>query len=69
MNYIKRLEAENAEKAARIAALEKELSAFRWHIDGPKFQGTDADGGRKDWISTDDVRLWIERARVALRFG
>lgn len=68
-NYIKRLEAENAEKAERIAALEQELSNFRMHIDGPKFRGVEADGSRRDWIATADVARWIERCRLAVRFG
>lgn len=69
MNYIKRLQQENADQAGRIQALENELSQFRLHIDGPKFVGVEADGGRRDWISTADVTAWIERLRVSIRFG
>ncbi len=45
------------------------MSEFRLHIDGPKFQGVEADGGRKDWISTADVTNWIEDLRIRVRFG
>ena len=69
MNFIKQLQADNADKDARIAALETELSHFRAHIDSAKFQGVEEDGGRRDWIATGDVTAWIERLRVAVRFG
>jgi hypothetical protein len=60
MNYIKRLQADNAEKDGRIAAMEAELSAFRAHLALPKFNGVE-DGERKDWIATADVTAWIDR--------
>jgi hypothetical protein len=69
VNYIKRLEAENAEKANRLDAVAAELSEFRKHIDLPKFKGTDEDGDRKDWIATADVCDWIEKIRIAHHFG
>ena len=61
MNYIKKLEAENAAKTAEIARLEQELRDFDTHCNGPKFQGTDPDGSRRDWIATGDVHSRIER--------
>jgi hypothetical protein len=68
-NYIKKLEYEKAQLEGQIAALEEGLSAFRSHIDSPKFCGVEADGGRKDWIATADVTNWIEDLRIRVRFG
>ena len=68
-NYILRLQAEKADLELRIAALEEGLTEFRTHIDGPKFQGVEADGGRKDWISTTDVGNWIEDLRIRVQFA
>jgi hypothetical protein len=68
-NYIKKLEFQKDVLEKRIHELEMGLTAFRIHIDGPKFQGVDTDGGRKDWIATADVTNWIEDLRIRVRFG
>jgi hypothetical protein len=68
-NYIKKLEYEKEQLEGQIKALEEGLTEFRCHIDGQKFQGVEADGGRKDWISTRDVADWIENLRIRVRFG
>ena len=55
MNYIKRLEKENAELRERALALENALRDFDAMLDSAKFHGTDINGDRKDWIATGDV--------------
>jgi hypothetical protein len=55
VNYIKRLESENAALKAAFAATRDELGAFRAFLGTEKFTGVESDGSRKDWISTADV--------------
>lgn len=61
MNYIRTLQKELS--AARDALREKDdiVAEFRTHLAGPKFAGRDLDGGRKDWIATADVLVWLAR--------
>ena len=56
MNYIKRLETENAELRQRAESSEKEICDFLAFCLSSKFVGTDANGQRKDWISIADVQ-------------
>ncbi len=68
-NYIHRLQADLADRDAKLAAVEEELNCLRRSIDGPKYTGVDSDGGRKDWMATADIALWIERIRVSARWA
>lgn len=55
MNYIHSLQAANAELQSRLDSALSEIAEFKSHLALPKFQGTDSDGSRKDWIATQDV--------------
>ena len=55
MNYIKRLQGENKELAARLGQAEQELQEFRRFLCTSKFEGVDLDGSFKNWINTSDV--------------
>lgn len=61
MNYIHALQKELA--ATRDALREKDdiVTEFRTHLSGAKYVGWDPDGGRKDWIATADVLIWLAR--------
>ena len=59
MNHIDNLTYQMAQATAAREALEHELRALLGHLDSPKFQGTDPDGSRRDWIATADVRRRI----------
>lgn len=74
MNYIKQLQYDKEALQATIDCLKKEIEAFKAHLSGEKFQGTEpiarlcphcnrvtAKDERKDWIATADV--W-ERIRM-----
>ena len=67
-NFIKRLEYDLADANAKLAGVEEELNCLRRSIDGPKYTGVDSDGGRKDWMATADIALWIERLRTSARW-
>lgn len=66
-NFIQTLQAENQDKADRIAAALEEMESFRAILLSPKHQGVDSAGQRNDWISTGDVlrRLEIIRQQLA----
>lgn len=61
MNYILALQNELSATRAVLRAKEAVVEEFRCHLAGPKFQGLDLDGARKDWIATADVRAWLQR--------
>jgi hypothetical protein len=62
MNYIKKLQLENTEAKRRLAMLETEIQELRAYVlTSPKFTGVDIDGGRKDWISTSDLDVYLQR--------
>ncbi len=63
MNYIKKLQSDLEAKTAELAAKIAMITAFQAHIASAKFQGTDADGSRKDWISTADVGTWLRNIK------
>ena len=54
-HYATELKSELAKKDSEIAELRRKLQEFRTHLAGPKFQGVDDDGSRRDWISSGDV--------------
>ena len=62
-NFIQRLQAENAALKACIDGIADNILQFRMHLCSPKFQGTEPDGSRRDWIATSDVEA---RLRVIL---
>ncbi len=55
MNYIKRLERENAHMSNVIRALDDEIRRLRGELLTPKFVGYDEDGDRRDWMATSDI--------------
>jgi hypothetical protein len=61
MNYIRSLKNDLATACARLEAKDGIVTEFRAHLAGPKFQGLDVDGGRKDWIAVSDVLAWLTR--------
>jgi hypothetical protein len=67
MNYIQRLRTEAAELQARIDATAQELAEFRAHLLGPKFQASDNDPDRRDWIATGDVLARLSNMRDTLQ--
>ena len=69
MNYILALQNELSAARAVLRAKDAVVEEFRCHLAGPKFQGLDLDGGRKDWIATADVRAWLQRITDADGFG
>lgn len=59
MNYISALQARAAEAERTVTDQDKRIDEFRVHLAGDKFQGFEADGSRKDWISTADAHRWL----------
>ena len=55
MNYIKQLQADNANLKQSLSDIEAELNNFLAHLHSDKFAGIDSQGNRKDWISISDV--------------
>lgn len=61
MNYIKKLQRENAEAKRRLQVIQDEIMQYRAFLISDKFQGVDCrDGGRMDWIGTKDVDYWLQ---------
>lgn len=56
MNYIAKLQQENAELKDQLANVNRWRQEFLAHLASEKFQGVDSEGQRKDWIATQDVR-------------
>ncbi|WP_459677985.1 hypothetical protein [Acidisoma sp. 7E03] len=61
MTYIRTLQGRLASAEEALRAKDEAVTEFRIHLDHPKFQGTDADGSRKDWIAVADVLRWLTR--------
>lgn len=61
MNYILALQDQLSAARAALRAKDEAVTEFRCHLAGPKFQGIDLDGARKDWIATADVQAWLQR--------
>ena len=55
MNYIKKLQQENAELKARIDAADEAIRDFTRLLNSPKHNGVDMFGERSDWIATNDT--------------
>lgn len=55
MNFIKRLQAENAALRKALTDVRVASVNFRADLTTSKFVGVDSDGGRKDWMSTGDI--------------
>lgn len=62
MNFINKLQAENAELKQKLAAASQNVTDFMAFLQGPKFTGTE-NGERKDWIATGDVIAWLQSHR------
>lgn len=58
MNYINRLEQENADLQAKLQAAQAEIQAFRSHLVSSKFINIEGQE-RNDWIATSDVFNWL----------
>ena len=65
MNYIHALTARATAAEATVAAKDGMIEHFRAHLAGPKFQGTETDGARKDWIAVADVFAWLALIKSA----
>lgn len=65
MNYISSLQDNLATARATLEAKDRVVAEFRAYLAGPKFQGLDLDGGRKDWIAVADVLGWLWRITEA----
>lgn len=65
MNHIARLQTDLAAAQSEIAAKTAVAQDFRLHLLGDKFNGTDPDGSRRDWIAVADVQAWISRLLAA----
>jgi len=61
MNYIKRLESENANLKAKVICTLAEIQNMREHLALSKFQGIDSDGNPRDWIRTWEVEHFCQR--------
>lgn len=66
MNYIKALQARNAELENKLAQANASLGYLMIHLNSAKFTGVDSDGARKDWIATGDVIAWAREVRSEL---
>ena len=55
MNYIKQLQADNAELIARIEQAETAIQDFTMLLHSSKHNGVDINGDRSDWIATSDT--------------
>jgi hypothetical protein len=66
MNHIKRMQAETAAHKVTMAAAKTSIDNFLALLNSDKFTGTEADGSRKDWISTGDVIRWLQEFRSEL---
>jgi hypothetical protein len=55
MNYIKKLEARVKELENEKAVVVEQLTEFAVYLGSEKFQGVDASGERKDWVSSREV--------------
>ena len=55
MNYIKQLQADNAELIARIEQAETAIQDFSRLLHSSKHNGVDINGDRSDWIATSDT--------------
>lgn len=67
MNYIRRIQADNANLETTIDTANVSINDMIAFLNGPKFTGTESDGGRKDWIATGDVIAWLQNLRSDLR--
>ncbi len=63
MKHIIVLQPDRAAAQAEIKAKADTIRKFRVHLAGSKFAGVEADGSRKDWIATSDVRFADPTAR------
>lgn len=55
MNYIKQLEAKVKELENEKAVVVEQITELAVYLSSEKFQGVDAQGDRKDWVSTREV--------------
>ena len=68
-NYTKRLETALRLANERIQEAEDRIAQMRAHLNLPKFRGVEADGSRKDWVSTGDVLNRLEGVSEPLNQG
>lgn len=65
MNYIKSLQADKRSAQAAIAILNTNSDIMIAYLMSAKFTG-EANGERKDWVSTGEVVRWIQDTRAAV---
>ena len=66
MNYILKLQQEVAARDRALISTRQGLRDLRQHLELPKFNGTDQDGERLDWIATADVSRWLDNIETNL---
>jgi hypothetical protein len=66
-NHIHNLTKARDDAHAQLKAAQDDITSFLAFLHGPKFTGTESDGGRKDWISTGDVVRWLMDLRGTLQ--
>lgn len=59
MNYITKLRAQNAILKLCLTTGTRKVTEIRAYLQTDKFVGTEADGGRKDWISTSELDMLL----------
>lgn len=55
MNYIKKLEAQVKALESEKAIVVEQITELAVYLGSEKFQGVDANGDRKDWVSTREI--------------
>lgn len=66
MNYIKQLQAENAQLKATINSTHNVIKDFSRLLHSSKHNGVDMHGERSDWIATSDALRQLELIHSAL---
>lgn len=68
MNHIQSLIEQRNHLSKVVTDTNSEINAFIAYLQtAPKFTGTQADGSRKDWISTGDAIARLQQIRATLQ--
>ena len=67
MNYIKQLQAENADLKNQINNIEESINDFRRYANSDKFTGVDLDGSRKDWMAISDIHRYLSLISINIK--
>lgn len=60
MNHIHRLQGQALELQHQLITQAERVQELREHLASAKFNYDPADGSRTDWISTTDVKRWLD---------